>query len=133
MSDIYAKLHGTTVDKFKIGINNQRISLTGVSSGLDESQLVDRDGNNFTVSSTVFFTAYIVGRGTENTAAYEIKGCYLQGTTIVNGYVVDTFVDTADLPEPEINFGSDGTMTLTCFGVVDDTINWSAVVDVVSI
>ncbi len=133
MSDIYAKLHGTTVDRFKIGANNQRINLTGVSSGLDEAQLVDRDGNNFTVSGTAFFTAYIVGRGEENTAAYEIKGCYLQGTTVLNGYVVDTFVDTADLPEPDINFESDGTMTLTCFGVTDDTINWSAVVDVVSI
>lgn len=133
MSDIYAKLHGTTVDRFKIGVNNQRISLTGVSSGEGGVQLVDRDGNNLTVSSTVFFTAYIVGRGEENTAAYEIKGCYLQGTTVVTGYVVDTFVDTAEFMEPEISFGSDGMMTLTCFGVIDDTVSWSAVVDIVSI
>ena len=132
MSDTYAKLHGTTVDRFKIGLNNQRVSLTGVTSGVNQSQLVDRDGNNLIVSSTVFFTAYVVGRG-ENTAAYEIKGCYLQGTTTVTGYVVDTFVDTADFTAPTISFNISGEMTLTCFGVQDDTISWTAVVDVVSI
>lgn len=132
MSDTYAKLHGTTVDRFKIGLNNQRVSLTGVTAGANQMQLVDRDGNNFIASSTVFFTAYVVGRG-DSTAAYEIKGCYLQGTTTVTGYVVDTFVDTADFTEPTISFNTSGEMMLTCFGVQDDNISWTAVVDVVSI
>ena len=132
MTDIYTKLHGTTTDKFKIGLKNQKITLSGVTSSASSTTLADRDGMNFTVYSTVFFTAYIVGKGI-NTAAYEIKGCYLQGTTTISGYVVNTFVDTNNFTEPTISFNSLGEMTVTCSGVDTDTIEWTAVIDFVSI
>jgi hypothetical protein len=132
MTDIYTKLHGTTTDRFKIGIKNQRATLSGSTVNTASAELLDRDGLKYTTDSTVFFTAYIVGKGS-NTAAYEIKGCYLQGTTTITGYVVNTFVDTNNFAEPTINFDSNGEMTVTCTGVGTDTIAWTAVVDVVSI
>jgi hypothetical protein len=132
MTDIYTKLHGTTTDKFKIGLKNQKITLSGITSSSLPVVLVDRDGINFTVDSTTFFTAYIVGKGS-NTAAYEIKGCYLQGTTIISGYVTNTYVDTGNLTEPTVSFDSSGEMTVTCSGIDADIIEWTAVIDFVSI
>ena len=92
----------------------------------------DRDGLKYKSESTVFFTAYIVGKGT-NVAAYEIKGCYLQGTTTISGYVTNTYVDTNNFTEPTISFNSDGDITVTVTGVGTDVINWTAVIDFVSI
>lgn len=132
MTDVYTKLHGTTADRFKIGLKNQRTTLSGITTNAVAVELLDRDAAKYTAESTVFFTAYIIGNGT-NTAAYEIKGCYLQGTSTTAGYVVNTFMDTADFVEPTINFNSSGEMTLTCTGVTDDIITWTAVIDVVSI
>lgn len=132
MTDIYTKLHGTTTDKFKIGLKNQRATLIGITNNTASTELLDRDGLKFIVDSTVFFTAYIVGKGF-NTAAYEIKGCYLQGTTTVSGYVTNTFVDTNNFTEPTIQFNSNGEVTVTCTGVGTDIINWTAVIDVVAI
>ena len=132
MTDLYTKLHGTTTDRFKIGLKNQRVTLSGTTTNIATTELLDRDGLKYTAESTVFFTAYIVGQGV-NTAAYEIKGCYLQGTTTVSGYVTNTFVDTNNFSEPTITFDSDGEMTLTCTGTGTDNINWTAVIDVVSI
>ncbi len=132
MTDIYTKVHGTTADRFKIGLKNQRITMSGSTSTTSSTELLDRDGLKHTVDSTVFFTAYIVGKGV-NTAAYEIKGCYLQGTTTISGYVTNTFVDTGNFTEPTIDFNSNGEMTVTCTGVDTDTIAWTAVIDVVSI
>lgn len=132
MSDVYTRLHGTTVDRFKVGSHSQRVTLTGFTSGQSTATLVDRDGNNFVADTTVFFTAYIIGKGT-NTAAYQIKGCYLFGTTTLSGFVVDTFVDTADFTEPNLSFSSSGELVLTCNGVDGDEINWTAVIDVVLI
>jgi len=132
MTDLYTKLHGTTTDRFKIGLKNQRVTLSGRTVNTASTELLDRDGLKYTTDSTVFFTAYIVGKGT-NTAAYELKGCYLQGTTTISGYVTNTFVDTNNFQEPIINFNSDGEMALICTGVGTDTINWTAVIDVVLI
>jgi hypothetical protein len=132
MTDLYTKLHGTTVDRFKIGLKNQRVTLSGTTINTATTELLDRDGLKYTAESTVFFTAYIVGKGT-NTAAYEIKGCYLQGTTTISGYVTNTFVDTNNFTEPTINFNSNGDITLICTGVDADIIAWTAVIDVVSI
>jgi len=132
MTDIYTKLHGTTTDRFKIGLKNQRVTLSGVTTNTVTAELLDRDSLKYTVESTVFFTAYIIGQGV-NVAAYEIKGCYLQGTTTISGYVTNTYVDTADFIEPTINFNSLGEMTVTCTGTATDTINWTAVIDLVSI
>lgn len=132
MTDIYTKIHGTTTDKFKIGLKTQKITLTGDTSSDTPTVLLDRDGLKFSVDSTVFFTAYIVGKGT-NTAAYEIKGCYLQGTTTISGYVTNTYVDTSNFTEPTISFNSDGDLTLTCVGLSADVIDWTAVIDFVSI
>lgn len=132
MTDLYTKLHGTTVDRFKIGLKNQRVTLSGNTVNTATTELLDRDGLKYTAESTVFFTAYIVGKGT-NTAAYEIKGCYLQGTTTISGYVTNTFVDTNNFTEPTINFNSNGDITLICTGVDADIIAWTAVIDVVSI
>lgn len=132
MADVYTKLHGTTTDRFKIGLKNQRVTLSGITNNTDSVELLDRDESNYTANSTIFFTAYIVGKGV-NTAAYEIKGCYLQGTTTISGYVTNTFVDTNNFTEPTIEFNSDGAMTVTCTGVGTDTIAWTAVIDVVSI
>ena len=132
MSDVYTKLHGTTVDRFKVGVHSQRVTLTGQTSGANTTTLVDRDSNNFVSDTTIFFTAYVIGKG-DNTAAYQIKGCYLFGTTTVSGFVVDTFVDTADFVEPVLAFSPTGELTLTCAGVAGDDINWTAVIDVVLI
>ena len=132
MSDIYTKLHGTTTDKFKIGLKNQRVTLSGTTVNAISAILFDRDGLQYVAESTVFFTAYIVGKGA-NTAAYEIKGCYLQGTTTISGYVTNTFVDTNNFIEPTISFSSNGEMTVNCTGTTADTIDWTAVIDVVSI
>lgn len=132
MTDIYTKVHGTTADRFKIGLKNQRITLSGITANTAVVELLDRDEAKYTVDSTVFFTAYIVGKGV-NTAAYEIKGCYLEGTTTISGYVTTTFVDTNSFIEPTINFNSSGEMTVSCTGVGTDTIIWTAVIDVVSI
>jgi hypothetical protein len=132
MTDLYTKLHGTTTDRFKIGLKNQRVTLSGTTVNTASTELLDRDGLKYTAESTVFFTVYIVGKGA-NTAAYEIKGCYLQGTTTISGYVTNTFVDTNNFQEPTISFNLDGDITLTCTGVATDTIAWTAVIDVVSI
>lgn len=132
MTDTYTKLHGTTTDRFKIGLKNQRVTLSGTTVNTASTTLLDRDAAKYKAESTVFFTAYVVGKGI-NTAAYEIKGCYLQGTTTVSGYVTNTFVDTNNFVEPTISFNSNGEMTVTCTGVNTDTINWTAVIDVVSI
>ena len=132
MTDVYTKLHGTTTDRFKIGLKNQRAILSGITANTANVELLDRDSLKFIAESTLFFTAYIVGKGV-NTAAYEIKGCYLQGTTTISGYVTNTFVDTNNFQEPIINFDSNGEMTITCTGVDTDTINWTAVIDVVLI
>jgi hypothetical protein len=132
MTDLYTKLHGTTTDRFKIGLKNQRVTLSGNTVNTATTELLDRDGLKYTAESTVFFTAYIVGRGT-NTAAYEIKGCYLQGTTTISGYVINTFVDSNNFTEPTITFDSDGELTVNCTGVDTDTIAWTAIIDVVSI
>jgi hypothetical protein len=132
MSDIYTRLHGTTTDKFKIGLKNQRITLVGQTINANTTELLDRDSQKYTADSTVFFTAYVVGRGT-NTAAYEIKGCYLIGTTTVTGYVVNTYVDSAGFSEPTIAFTTAGEMTLTCTGTAGDTVVWTAAIDFVSV
>lgn len=132
MIDVYTKLTGTTVDKFKIGLKNQRITLSGITTNATSAGLLDRDLSKYTAESTIFFTAYIIGQGT-NTAAYEIKGCYLQGTTTISGYVTNTFVDTNNFTEPTITFNSAGEMTVNCTGVSTDTIAWTAVLDIVLI
>lgn len=132
MSDTYTRLHGTTTDSFKVGSKNQRITLTGQTVGATTAELLDRHAVKFQTNTTVFFTAYVVGKGT-NTAAFEIKGCYLEGTTTVSGYVVDTYVNSADFPEPSLQFTSSGEMTLECTGVPADTTAWTAVIDFVSV
>lgn len=132
MTDLYTKLHGTTTDRFKIGLKNQRVTLSGTTVNTASTELLDRDGLKYTAESTVFFTAYIVGKGI-NTAAYEIKGCYLQGTTTISGYVTNTFVDTNNFTEPTIAFNSNGEITINCTGVDADTIAWTAIIDVVLI
>jgi len=132
MTDLYTKLHGTTTDRFKIGLKNQRVTLSGNTVNTATTELLDRDGSRYTTESTVFFTAYIIGQGT-NVAAYEIKGCYLNGTTTISGYVTNTYVDTNNFTEPTINFDFTGEMTLSCTGVGTDVINWTAVIDIVSI
>lgn len=126
--DTYQKLHGTTVDSFKIGTKSQRITLTGQTTTSATAVLLDRDGASYTADSTVFFTAYVVGTGT-NSAAYTIKGCYIPGSG-VNGYVVDTFVDTSLFVRPSITFPGN-VLTLTVTGQAADTINWSAAVDLI--
>lgn len=128
----YQKIHGTTVDKFDIGTKNQRIVLTGQTVGALTTELVDRDDNPYTATSTVFFSAYIVGQGS-NTAAYEIKGCYLNGTTTTTGYVVNTYVDTNNFTEPVVSFSNLGEMTVTCTGLAGENINWTATFDFVLI
>ena len=130
--DTFYKLHGTTVDKFKIGLKNQRIVLTGQTTTTSTATLLDRDGQNYTAESSVFFTAYIIGQGT-NSAAYEIKGCYINGVNGVSGYVVNTFVDTNSFTTPVITFSSSGNLTVSVTGQASDTINWTATIDFVTV
>jgi len=130
--DTFYKLHGTTVDKFKIGLKNQRIVLTGQTTTGSTATLLDRDSQNYTAESSVFFTAYIIGQGTDS-AAYEIKGCYISGVGGVSGYVVNTFVDTNSFTPPAITFSSSGNLTVTVTGLASDTINWTATIDFVTV
>ncbi len=130
---VYTKLHGTTTDAFKIGLKNERITLTGITVNSSSAALLNRDAEKHTVNSTVFFTAYVIGRSTTNTAAYEIKGCYLSGTTTVTGYVVNTYVDSAGFTEPGMSFNNSGELTVQCTGVAGDTINWTASIDFVMV
>jgi hypothetical protein len=133
MSDLFTKLHGTTTDSFKIGLKNVRLSLTGVTDGITSTVLKNREDDNFSIVSTVFFTAYIIGRGNNNSAAYEIKGCYIEGTTTISGYVVNTYVDSVGFTDPSISFSTSGELFVECFGILGDTINWTAVVDAVAV
>jgi hypothetical protein len=130
--DTFYKLHGTTVDKFKIGLKNQRIVLTGQTTTGSTATLLDRDSQNYTAESSVFFTAYIIGQGTDS-AAYEIKGCYISGVSGVSGYVVNTFVDTNSFTSPVITFSSSGNLTVSVTGLASDTINWTATIDFVTV
>ena len=130
--DTFYKLHGTTVDKFKIGLKNQRIVLTGQTTTGSTATLLDRDSQNYTAESSVFFTAYIIGQGTDS-AAYEIKGCYISGVSGVSGYVVNTFVDTNSFTPPVITFSSIGNLTVSVTGLASDTINWTATIDFVTV
>jgi hypothetical protein len=130
--DTFYKLHGTTVDKFKIGLKNQRIVLTGQTTTGSTATLLDRDSQNYTAESSVFFTAYIIGQGTDS-AAYEIKGCYISGVSGVSGYVVNTFVDTNSFTPPVITFSSSGNLTVSVTGLASDTINWTATIDFVTV
>lgn len=130
--DTFYKLHGTTVDKFKIGLKNQRIVLTGQTTTGSTATLLDRDNQNYTAESSVFFTAYIIGQGTDS-AAYEIKGCYISGVSGVSGYVVNTFVDTNSFTPPAITFSSSGNLTVSVTGLASDTINWTATIDFVTV
>lgn len=130
MSDIYSRLDGTTTDRFKIGRNNQRVILTGQTNGAVTTDLVDRYSLKHTTNSTAFFTAYIVGKGNE-LATFEIKGCYIYGTSTVAGFVTNTYSNTADFPEPTVAFNFSGELTLQCTGVAGDNVSWTAIVDFV--
>lgn len=129
MANTFSKLHGTTVDKFSVGTKNDRVTLTGSSVNAATADLKDRDGNSHTAGSTVFFTAYIIGKSSTGTAAFELKGCYVAGTTSVSGAVANTYVNTSGFPLPTISFSSGGVMFLTCTGVLGHTTAWSATVD----
>lgn len=130
---VYTKLHGTTTDVFKIGLKNERITLTGITVNDTTVALLNRDNQQYTVDATVFFTAYIVGQGATSTAAYEIKGCYLNGTNTITGYVVNTYVDTGEFVEPDISFDNSGELTVQCTGISGDTVNWTASIDLVMV
>lgn len=130
--DLYQKLHGTTVDSFKVGTKSQRITLTGTNTGADTVDLVDRDANKYTADSTVFFTIYLVAKDTD-TAAFEIKGCYIAGVAGVSGSVTNTFVNSNSIPAPIVNFSSSGTMTISCTGIAGQNLAWTAAIDIVKI
>ncbi len=131
---VYTKLHGTTADSFKIGSHSERITLTGVTVGATTSTLLTSDNQKYTADTTVYFTAFIIGIGSNDTAAsYEIKGCYIQGTNAVTGTVVTTYVDSAGFTEPTVSFNNTGELTVECTGVAGDTVNWTASIDFVMV
>lgn len=127
--DIFSKIHGTTSDRFKIGQNNQKNTLTGQTLSDEAAQLSNRDDVKFVATSTVFFTAYIVGQGQDNTAAYEVKGCYILEKNILSGYVTNTYVDTNSFTEPTISFNANNEMIISCTGLLNEVINWIAIVE----
>jgi hypothetical protein len=127
--NIYSKLHGTTSDRFRIGSKNQTMTVTGQTVDASTAILSNRDATNIVASSTVFFTAYVVGQGTTHTAAYEIKGCYISGTNTLSGYVVNTFVDTANFLEPSITFDLNNVLNISVTGVTGDTVMWTSIID----
>jgi hypothetical protein len=130
--DTYQRLHGTTVDSFQIGTKSQRITLTGVNSGTDTVDLLDRDSEKYAADSTIFFTVYLIARDTD-TAAFEIKGCYISGVSGVSGSVTNTFVNSNSIPTPTVNFNSSGVMTISCTGLTGQNLAWTAVVDLIKI
>lgn len=129
MANTFSKLHGTTVDKFSVGTKNDRVTLTGSTVDAASASLVDRDGNQHTLTSTSFFTANIIGRSASETAAFEIRGCYVAGTNTVTGTVNTTYVNSLNFPLPTIAISTLGVMTLTCTGISGHTTNWTATVD----
>lgn len=130
--DLYQKLHGTTVDSFKVGTKSQRITLTGTNTGADTVDLVDRDANKYTADSTVFFTIYLVAKDTD-TAAFEIKGCYIAGVAGVSGSVTNTFVNSNAIATPTVNFTTSGLMSISCLGIIGQNLSWSATIDIIKI
>ncbi len=130
---VYTKLHGTTADSFKIGSHSERINLTGVTVGATTSTLLNRDNQKYTADTTVYFTAFIIGIGSESVASYEIKGCYIQGANAVTGTVVTTYVDSAGFVEPTVSFNNSGELTVECTGVAGTTVNWTASIDFVMV
>lgn len=129
--NIFSKIHGTTADRFRIGTKSQLLTLVGETTSDLPVQLEGRDVSTFTATSTLFFTAYIVGQGTTNTAAYEIKGCYIDQTNTVQGYVVNTYVDTGNFTDPVISFDSNKGCSISCTGLAGETISWTAIIDFV--
>lgn len=130
---VFTKLHGTTTDAFKIGLKNERITLTGITVNDNTTTLLNRDNQKYTVDSTVFFTAYIIGVGAANVASYEIKGCYINGSNSVTGQVVTTYLDSGGFVEPAISFDSTGELTVQCTGLAGETVNWTASIDFVMV
>jgi len=130
--DTFARIHGTTVDKFQIGTKSQRITLSGTTTGSNNVDLLDREGEKYTADSTVFFTAYILGQGSDVFAA-EIKGCYINGVPGVSGTVVNVYIDSFGFVNPTIFFTNSGTMTVNCTGILGQNINWSATIDLLKI
>ncbi len=130
---LYTKLHGTTTDAFKIGLKNERITLTGTTTENGSAILLNRDGEKYTAQSTVFFTAYIIGVGSSSVASYEIKGCHISESTNITGQVVTTYIDSSNFTEPSIEFNSAGELTVQCTGIIGDSINWTASIDFVMV
>jgi hypothetical protein len=134
MANTFLKLHGTTVDTFSIGSKTESITHSGTTVNTGSTTLVDREGNQYTASGTVFFTAYIVCQASGGqTGAFEIKGCYLSGVSGVSGAVTNTFVNTSTIPAPTISFNTSGLMSIGVSGISSATLNWTARVDFIKI
>jgi hypothetical protein len=133
MSELYTRLHGTTTDSFKIGFNNERVIVSGQTVNNLSATLVDRNSQQPALKSTAFFTANVIAKGVTGVASFELKGSYIQGTTVAGGYVVTTFLNNANFSEPIVTFTAQGIMNLICIGKQGDTIAWTALVDIVSI
>ena len=129
--NIYSKIHGTTADRFRIGTKNQRITLVGETTSESSVQLAGREIATFTASSTLFFTAYIIGQGTTTIAAYEIKGCYTNSSINSPGNVVVTFINTNNLNDPIVSFNENKEFSIVCPGAENETVSWTAIVDFV--
>jgi hypothetical protein len=134
MTDTYSRLHGTTVDRFKVGQKNQKITQTGTTVGAVTAILLDRDNTRYTANSTTFFTANIIGQG-NNIGAFEVKGCYVSGQSGVSGTVINTYIDNSDLGivQPSVNFDINGAMSITVTGIANDTITWTAIIEFIQI
>lgn len=131
--DIYQKSHGTTTDRFKIGSKNQTMTLTGVTEGAELVVLTNKDSVDLVASSTVFFTIYVLGQGTTNTAAYEIKGCYVSGSNTLTGNAVTTFKDTGNFNEPVVDVDGNNTITVSCIGLENEMILWTALINFITV
>jgi hypothetical protein len=129
--NIYSKIHGTTADRFRMGLKNQRITFTGETETNEAVVLTNSENVLFVANSTVFFTVYIVGQGDSAAAAYEIKGCYINESSTLTGYVVNTFVDSDNFVEPIVVFNEANEIIVTCNGVEEKTIKWTAIADFV--
>jgi hypothetical protein len=132
MADILQKIHGTTTDRFQVGGKSQQIVLTGKNTDADTVALKNRENTPITTNSTTFFTAYLLGQATD-LAAFEIKGCYVKDQAGLTGLVVNTFLNTNEIPVPEITFSSTGTLTINCTGLAGQNIQWSGIVDFIKI
>ena len=104
----------------------------GYNAATTSIELSTKSVVEFASDTTVFFTAYIVGKGQSFNAAYEVKGCR-RNNQIIDG-VVNTYMNTSiNVLDPIVSFNLNNTISIKCHNQTTEPIEWAAVIDCVTI